>query len=73
MTRRKFFQTRTRNYNYIDDLTSMSYGEIEKTGHFIAFFKERSNYLDGSGPDGGPTAVTPMFSGHVGVGNFPPE
>ena len=45
----------------------------KKTGHFIAFFKERSNYLDGSGPDGGPTAVTPMFSGHVGVGNFPPE
>ena len=49
MTRRKFFQTRTRNYNYIDDLTSMSYGEIEKTGHFIAFFKERSKYLDGTG------------------------
>ena len=48
MTRRKFFQARTRNYNYIDDLTSMSYGEIEKTGHFIAFFKERSKYLDGT-------------------------
>ena len=27
----------------------MSYGEIEKTGHFIAFFKERSKYLDGTG------------------------
>ena len=26
----------------------MSYGEIEKTGHFIAFFKERSKYLDGT-------------------------
>ena len=45
-----FVAASSRNYTiYKDDLTSMSYGEIEKTGHFIAFFKERSKYLDGTG------------------------